>query len=71
MREMLDIEDKKLWVQGLLIDCPAGKALDTCPARSLRLIPLKKRLDMVKDMDEEQLDQVITHHKACLAERER
>ena len=70
MKEQLDIEDKKAWVQGLLVDCPMGKSLDTCPAHDLRSLPIKTRLNLVKEMDEGQIDQIIVHHKTCLATRE-
>ncbi len=71
MKQILDIEDKRIWVQGLLIECPMGVALDKCPARSLREIPLKQRLRVAAGMDEAQLDEIIGYHRACLAERER
>jgi hypothetical protein len=66
----LDIEDKRIWVQGLMIDCPTGTPLDSCPAKKLRLLPIKKRFNLVREMHEEQIDQIINHHKACLAARE-
>ena len=71
MKEHLDIEDKKAWVQGLLVDCPVGKGLDTCPAKDLRSLPIKTRLNLVREMDEGQIDQIIVHHKTCLAGREK
>ncbi len=63
-------EDKVIWVQGLMIDCPMGKALESCPAKDVRTLPLRERLALVKQMDEGQLDEIITHHKQCLRERE-
>lgn len=68
--EQLNLEQKMTWVQGLLIACPLGQALDDCPARELRGIPLKKRLGLVKEMSGATIDQLIAHHRACLAKRE-
>jgi len=68
--EQLNLEQKETWVKGLLIDCPMGQALDDCPARDLREIPLRKRIGLVKGMDEVTIDQIIAHHRACLAKRE-
>ena len=31
--ERLTVEKKKTWVLGLMIGCPAGKPMETCPAR--------------------------------------
>jgi hypothetical protein len=70
MKDKLDIEDKKAWVQGLLVDCPVGKSLDTCLAKGLRLLPIKTRLGLVREMDEGQINQIIAHHETCLLERE-
>ena len=66
----LALEDKVTWVQGLMIDCPRGKALESCPAKDVRMLPLPERLALVKQMVESQLDEIITHHKRCLRERE-
>jgi len=70
-RELLSLENKVIWVQGLMIDCPMGKALETCPAKDVRALPLRERLALVKQMEENRLDEIITHHRRCLRERER
>jgi hypothetical protein len=70
MKEQLTLEQKMTWVQGLLIDCPFGTVLANCPAKALRSIPLGKRLGLVNEMDEAQIDSIIIHHKGCLAARE-
>ena len=66
----LTFENKEIWVQGLVIDCPLGKALDACPAKDVRTLPLKERFALVKQMEESQLDEIIVHHRQCLKERE-
>jgi len=70
--EMVDLafEHKKIWVQGLLIDCPMGKPLENCPAKDARALPIEERLKLANAMDEGQLDQIIIHHRMCLYERE-
>lgn len=62
---------KEAWVKGLLIDCPFGKPLDSCPAREFRRLPLKERMARVDAMTEAQLDAIIEHHQQCLHEREK
>ena len=66
----LAFEHKKIWVQGLLIDCPMGKPLENCPAKDARALPIEERLNLPNAMDERQLDQIISHHRKCLRERE-
>ena len=66
----LSMEHKRTWVKGLLIDCPMGTALDDCPARDLRTLPIARRLITVDTMTPEQVEEVIVHHKQCLRKRE-
>jgi len=66
----LTLEHKRIWVQGLLIDCPMGKPLENCPARDARALPIAERLNLTTAMDENQLDQIISHHRNCLNRRE-
>ncbi len=66
----LTLEYKVAWVQGLMMDCPIGKPLETCPAKDARALPLKERFALAKQMEESQLDEIIAHHRRCLKERE-
>ncbi len=66
----LAFENKQIWVQGLMIDCPMGKALEACPLKDVRALPLRERLALVKQMEDSQLDEIIAHHRRCLKERE-
>ena len=68
--EHLTFVQKKAWVIGLLINCPLGKALDNCPAKEARKLPVSDRIDAASGMDENQLDQIIAHHRGCLSQRE-
>ena len=64
------MKNKLNWVIGLMIACPFGKALETCPANDVRALPLKERLALARQMEESQLDEIIAHHRRCLKERE-
>ncbi len=66
----LTLENKKTWVLRLMIDCPMGKALGTCPAKDVRVLPLEKKLALVNQMEKSHLDEIIGHHRRCLKERE-
>jgi hypothetical protein len=68
--DQLTFEQKKAWVVGLLFECPFGKALDACPAKEARKLPISDRVDTLKGMTEKQLDQIIAHHWDCLRQRE-
>ncbi len=66
----LTLENKRTWVLRLMIDCPMEKALETCPAKDVRVLPLEEKLALVNQMEESHLDETITHHRRCLKERE-
>ena len=63
--EVIALQTKRTWTLGLIVDCPFGKALDTCPAKEIRKLPLEKRVELVKAMDEDQLQEIIMYHKQC------
>ena len=68
--DSLTLANKITWVQGLMVECPFGKALTTCPAKDLRLLPIEERFKLVAQMQENQIDEIIAHHRQCLKERE-
>jgi hypothetical protein len=66
----MDITQKKIWVKGLLVDCPYNAPLEDCALNDLRNEPMKTRLMKVNAMTHKQLDGIISHHKQCLTIRE-
>jgi hypothetical protein len=66
----MDITQKKIWVKGLLVDCPYDAPLADCILKDLRNEPMEARLIKVNAMTHRQLDGIISHHKQCLAIRE-
>jgi hypothetical protein len=69
-RNAIELEYRRTWLKGLMIDCPYGKPLDECPAKSIRQLPIKERIAFVDAMDEHAVDEVLAHHKRCLHQRE-
>jgi len=65
----MEVEHKKIWIKGLLIDCTFGEALRKCPARRLRKLPVEARMAIVDSMLEAELDALIEVHKSCVAKR--
>ncbi len=68
--EELTLEHKRIWVQGLLMECPMGRSLEDCPAKALRSLSIDERLKLVFDMEEDQIEWIIAHHRECLRKRE-
>ncbi|GEM_PF-1693417 len=63
------LNDKRIWIKGLLVDCPLGIPLDDCPANSLRYLPIDQFAEIVNNMSEEQVNCIIEYHEGCSAER--
>jgi hypothetical protein len=68
--EILNLERKRALVFGLVYECPLAYPLENCPAKQIRDLPLKDATKMVMDMEENQLDKIITCHRQCIGERE-
>jgi hypothetical protein len=59
-----------IWVKGLMVECPLHNALPDCPANELRTLPLTQRIAAVDAMSESALQQIMAHHRECIAKRE-
>ena len=65
----LDLEEKQSLVLGLVIQCPFKMALPTCPAVELRKLSSEGKVEAVKNMTENSLNEIIEYHKQCGRER--
>lgn len=64
------LRDKRAWVKGVLVECPLGTPLESCPANKVRGLPLPELVRIVNEMPDEQLDVIIAYHENCLKQRE-
>ena len=65
-----DFNYNRVWVLGLIVECPFGTPLSDCPANDIRKLPLSERIKIVKRMSDEQHEEIMAHHKECLKKRE-
>ena len=65
----MELEHKRIWVKGLLIACTLEKALDDCPVKEFRNIPINTRLLIVDAMNEVKIESIIEYHRKCLHKR--
>ncbi|MCK5853219.1 hypothetical protein KAH27_09360 [bacterium] len=65
----VELMNKRIWVKGILVECPLGKSLNDCLANALRNLPLEELIKAVNNMTEDQLEMVIKYHNSCLAKR--
>lgn len=65
------LRDKRTWAKGILVDCPLGAPLETCPANKIRGLPLPELVHVVNSLSSDQLDAIISHHAKCINTREK
>jgi len=65
----LTLEHKKIWVLGLLFNCPIGTEKENCTINGMRELKYEEREKKVFDMPETDLDDIITSHKSCMKKR--
>lgn len=65
----LTVEHKKIWLLGLLFNCPVGTEKDNCKINGMRNLPYKEREKKVFKMEESELNELIEHHKCCMKDR--
>jgi len=60
---------KKLWIKALILDCPFGESLPSCPMNCYRTLDISKRMYAAETMSEKDMDDYIKHHKECSERR--
>ena len=65
----LSLEHKKIWVLGLIFNCPTGSQKDECKINDIRELSANEREDKVFDMSENELDEFIEEHNCCMKKR--
>lgn len=61
----------RAWLRELLTGCPFGIALDSCPAREIRKLPVYERLKVLDGMSDDEVESILDYHKVCSTEREK
>jgi len=64
------IDKNKAVLSDVLLGCPMGRALDNCPARELRAIPIERRMIAIDTMGPDRIEEIVVYHAKCLEERE-
>jgi hypothetical protein len=60
---------KKVWVKGLIVECPMGKPLHDCPLNSLRGLPLAQINTVVNGLSAVALKTLLAEHNTCYNHR--
>lgn len=55
-------------ISGLIFDCPERWQLETCCFYEIRKVPLKQRLEWMKNLSPEMKRALFAKHQSCLKE---
>lgn len=61
----------KVFLFGLLVDCPAGNNPKNCQLHEIRKCPLQNRIDWLINQTYDQQAEIYLQHKKCLSEKEK
>jgi len=64
------LEHKKVWVLGLLFNCPTSTGKGACDSNSMKELSPVEIESKVFDMNEKELEEFIEDHKCCLEDNE-
>ncbi len=60
----------RVFLKGLVVECPAGKALDDYPVGEIKSLPVARRMIAVDTMAAEQVEEIVVYHRQCMKRRE-
>ncbi|MBU1171928.1 MAG: hypothetical protein KKD44_20430 [Proteobacteria bacterium] len=64
-------QNKREWVNALVMGCPFGQALPDCPLTAIRKESPTIRFKQIKSLTDVAINVMIAYHKDCLGARER
>jgi hypothetical protein len=65
----MDELNKRIWLKGLVLECPMGKALSDCPLNGMRNLPGSQINTTINGLSDEKVDTIIKVHKHCFKHR--
>ncbi|MBN2774551.1 MAG: hypothetical protein JXR31_09910 [Prolixibacteraceae bacterium] len=66
----MKLNDQKLWLFGLMLECPFGVRSANCPAGDFQNNSVTEKLDIIDSLNIEKIHILIEQHEACLERRE-
>ncbi len=61
--------DKRIWLKGLILECPMGEALPDCPLNGMRHLPVAQINQTINNLPPQKVDLIIKIHKHCYHDR--
>ena len=65
----MELHNKRMRIKGFLLNCPAGRPLDDCPAREIKELSPKERENIIDEMGEDEVESFYRLHEKCFRGR--
>lgn len=61
--------NNRIWIKGLVMQCPLGIPVDDCPLNGLRSLPISEANNTINRLSDEKLKAFISTHRQCYNHR--
>jgi hypothetical protein len=61
--------NNRIWLKGLVVECPMGKPVADCPLNGLRSLPIPQLNKTVNELSEKTLKNFVDTHRTCYNHR--
>ena len=65
------MENKRIWIKGLVMQCPHGIPMNDCPLNGLRSIPSREANKVVNEMGDYLVHAYLRSHRRCTNHRQK
>ena len=66
---MKRIENKRIWIKGLTMECPYGTPVHDCPLNPLRSLPIPEANRIINNLTAQQIADYLETHRTCYNHR--
>ena len=63
--------NNRVWIKGLIVECPLGIPLRDCPLNGLRSLPLRQINSIVNGLPKDKLNELMAAHRECYNHRQK
>jgi hypothetical protein len=61
--------NNRVWIKGLVMECPKGTPLHDCPMNGLRSLPISQANKTINGLSADSLKALIVSHRVCYHHR--
>ena len=58
--------DRRVWIKGLAVECPLGKALSDCPLNDTRTLATAQMNHIINNQSDRKVHALYKHHQHCI-----